>query len=163
MRYICPLVVVEDMERSKKFYREVLGQTIKEDYGQNVVFHGDFAIHLKDHYAGLIDHPIKAGGNNFELYFEHDDLDRIQSDLEELNVDFVHGIRTQPWQQRVMRFYDPDRNIIEIGESMEDVCRRLSRQGKSIADIVKMTSLPEEYVEKALKEIILIEIDEEHI
>lgn len=153
MRYICPLIVVEDMERSKRFYQEVLGQTIKEDYGQNVVFNGDFAIHLKEHYASLIeDHPITTGGNNFELYFEHDDLDRIRSELETLNVDFVHDIRTQPWQQRVMRFYDPDRNIIEIGESMEDVCRRLSGQGKSIDDIVNMTSLPRGFVEKTLKE-----------
>jgi len=153
MRYICPLVVVEDMERSKKFYQEVLGQKVKEDYGQNVVFHGDFAIHLKDHYASLIkNHSISSGGNNFELYFEHDDLDTVHNILVSHQVEFVHGIRTQPWQQRVMRFFDPDKNIIEIGESMEDVCRRLSHQGKSIDEITSMTSLQIEYVENALKE-----------
>ncbi len=36
MKYICTLLVVEHMERSKQFYREVLGQEVVSDLGANV-------------------------------------------------------------------------------------------------------------------------------
>ena len=145
-------MTVKNIEQSKKFYHEVLGQEIKEDYGQNVVFQGDFSIHLKEHYSDLIGgREVRNGGNNFELCFEDNDLESLQSKLKENNVTFVHTIRTQPWQQRVMRCYDPDENIIEIGESMVDVCVRLKNEGKTVEEIVKLTSLPESYVNGALK------------
>ena len=44
------LIVVEDIEKSKNFYEKVLGQTIKIDYGENVTFVGDFAIHKESHF-----------------------------------------------------------------------------------------------------------------
>lgn len=31
MKYICPLIVVEDIERSGLFYEKILGQTVKMD------------------------------------------------------------------------------------------------------------------------------------
>jgi catechol 2,3-dioxygenase-like lactoylglutathione lyase family enzyme len=71
MKYICPLIVVDDIQRSRHFYEKVLGLTVKADFGENVTFEGDFAIHLKTHFQGLIDEkPITTGTNNFELYFE---------------------------------------------------------------------------------------------
>ncbi|MBP8994194.1 MAG: VOC family protein [Bacteroidales bacterium] len=145
-------MTVENIERSKHFYQEKLGQTIKEDYGENIVFEGDFSIHLKAHYSTLLNgHKITNGGNNFEIYFEHNDLETLQTKLKSTGVEFVHEIQTQPWQQRVMRIYDPDKNIIEIGESLEHVCIRLKNEGKCIEDIIKLTSLSEEYINQALK------------
>jgi len=32
----------------------------------------------------------------------------------ENDILFVHELREQPWRQKVARFYDPDKNIIEI-------------------------------------------------
>ena len=75
MKYVCPLIVVNDIEISRRFYEEVLNQQVKYDYGENVTFEGDFAIHLKSHYQGLIGNKeIIPYSNGFELYFEHDDL-----------------------------------------------------------------------------------------
>ena len=73
MKYICPLLVVSDMQRSRKFYEDILEQKVKADFGENVTFEGDFAIHLDSHYTGLIESKkITWGGNDFELYFEED-------------------------------------------------------------------------------------------
>ena len=39
------------------------------------------------------------------------------------------------------RFYDPDKNIIEVGESMEHLVLRLYRQNHSSDEIAKMTGI----------------------
>ena len=54
MKFICSLITVEDIKRSREFYEKLLKQKVKYDFGQNVTFHGDFAIHLQSHYQKLI-------------------------------------------------------------------------------------------------------------
>ena len=150
-KYICPLVVVTDITKAKQFYSQVLGQEIKYDFGENVVFHGDFAIHDKRHLRTLINNEVIAKkSNSFELYFEDDAIEQLAHSLVKLEIEFIHDVRIQPWQQKVIRFYDPDNNIIEIGESMEHVCNRLSREGKSDEEIAKLTSLPPKFVRNSL-------------
>lgn len=150
MRFICPLIVVNDIETSKKFYVEVLNQKVKYDFGENVTFEGDFSIHLKTHFSELLNlrpKDITQKSNNFELYFEEDDLDRVVQNLREYpSVEYIHGLKEQPWGQRVIRFYDPDMHIIEVGESMESVARRFLGKGLSIEDTAKRISMPKEFV-----------------
>ncbi|OFX73024.1 MAG: glyoxalase [Bacteroidetes bacterium GWE2_29_8] len=152
MKFICPLIVVEDIQRSRNFYENILEQKIKFDFGENVTFHGDFAIHLGSHYKGLIDEKeIKHGGNNFELYFEFDDVMQIESRLKENGVVFIHHTREQPWRQNVLRFYDPDENIIEVGESLEHLAYRLHKEGMAISEISKTIYMSNDFIEEAVK------------
>ena len=75
MKFICSLITVNEINRSREFYERFLDQKVKVDYGENVTYHGDFAIHLKSHFQGLIDNvEIRTRSNNFELYFEHNPL-----------------------------------------------------------------------------------------
>lgn len=151
MKYICPLIVVKDIKCSRDFYESVLSQTVKYDLGENVTFHGDFAIHLQSHYSHLINNkPIQSGGNNFELYFEYDDIDAVVVKLKERNVEFVHEAQEQPWRQKVVRVYDPDKNIIEIGESMEYLSYRLSKEGLSNEQISISVGIPVEFVKNSI-------------
>ena len=153
MKYICPLIVVEDINKSKHFYEEILGQTIKADLGANIKFEGDFAIHQKDHYKKLIkDKTISKGSNNFELYFEEDDLESIVLKLKENNVEFIHGIVEQPWKQKVVRFYDYDKNIIEVGESLEYLAYRLSKENHTEKEVSAMIGLPLKAVQKLISD-----------
>jgi len=150
-KYICPLVVVTDITRAKQFYCEALKQEIKHDFGENVVFHGDFAIHDERHFRTLIENgEIARKSNSFELYFEDDSVEQVANSLKKMEIEFIHDVKIQPWQQKVIRFYDPDKNIVEIGESLEHVCRRLSSEGKSIEVISKLTSMPPEFVRNSL-------------
>ena len=152
MKYICPLVTVTEMVRSRDFYENLLGQEVKYDFGENITYHGDFSIHLRSHFNDLIgDHPIRSGSNNFELYFEHNDLDDLVGRLQEKKVEFVHELREQPWRQKVVRFYDPDGNMIETGESMDHTCYRLHREGLSREQISEITLMTVEFVADAIE------------
>lgn len=152
MKYICSLITVSDIKRSRYFYENLLNQKVKFDFGENVTFHGDFSIHLQSHFKELIDNKeIKQGGNNFELYFEYDKVEDIVKALKDNNVVFVHEIREQPWRQKVVRFYDPDKNIIEIGESLEHLAFRLNNEGLSIEQIAETTNMTLEFVNEAIE------------
>lgn len=152
MKFICSLVTVDDINRSRQFYENILNQEVKNDFGENIIFKGDFAIHLKSHFSKLIDgRMITAGSNNFELYFEYDDVDTFVNELKRNNVEFVHEVRVQPWHQKVVRFYDPDNNIIEVGESMEYLSFRLSKEGKSIEEISSITNMSIEFVKTSIQ------------
>jgi len=151
-KFVCPLITVTNIQLSRNFYEKILNQVVKFDFGANVTFQGDFAIHLDSHFSELIDNKkIVKGGNDFELYFEHDDLDEFVEILVDNNVEFVHPLREQPWRQKVVRFYDPDRHIIEVGESMEHVAYRLSKEGMSVAEISQLTMMPLEFVQNSIQ------------
>lgn len=152
MKFICSLITVNEINRSREFYERILDQKVKVDYGENVTYHGDFAIHLKSHFQGLIDNvEIKTRSNNFELYFEHDDIEQLVDRLNSYGVTYVHALREQPWRQMVVRFYDPDENIIEVGESMEHLSYRLHKEGMSIDKIVSITYMSETFVSESIK------------
>ncbi|MDD4236668.1 MAG: VOC family protein [Bacteroidales bacterium] len=147
MKYVCPLITVSDMKLARDFYETLLGQKVKYDFGESVTFHGDFAIHLQTHYKNLIDNrEIKSGGNNFELYFESDTIELIVENLKKSKIIFVHELREQPWRQKVVRFYDLDKNIIEVGETLEHLSFRLRKEGLSFEQISEITNMPIDFV-----------------
>ncbi|KLK87660.1 glyoxalase [Methanoculleus sediminis] len=153
MRFVCPLIVVRDVEVSRAFYEEVLDQRVLHDLGENVIFEGGFAIHLRSHFSDLIGVAESdiVPGKNAELYFEEDDLDAFMERLEGTDsVNYVHGPIEQPWGQRAVRFYDPDTHIIEVGEPMESVVRRFLGRGFSIEETARRTSMPEEFVRQCM-------------
>ncbi len=155
-KFVCPLIAVSDMERSKKFYIKLLGQEIENDFGENVGFKGGLSLHEVNHFHGLIEKEYQEEGSlgkdNMELYFEEDQVEEMSDKLKAAEVEFLHELKTQPWQQRCMRFYDPDKYIIEVGESMEAVVRRLSGEGLSPEKINEACMMPLEFIEAVLGE-----------
>jgi len=149
VRFIGPLLVVKDIQNSTHFYRDILAQKVKYDFGENVAFEGNFSIHLESHYLkllGPIPSTISFGSHNFELYFESEDIEASCNQLLQHGVIFIHHIVEQPWKQRVVRFYDPDNHIVEIGESMESVIQRLAKDGQSVEQIHQATSMPIDFI-----------------
>ncbi len=155
MKYKVPLIVVEDMERSRKFYEEVLGQKVILDFGANITFAGDFSLQTKDSWRGFIgdyEDTFIFRSNNFELYFEEKRFDEFVKKLESADVEIIHNVIQYPWGQRVIRFYDPDKHILEVGESMFSVVRRFIEQGLSVEETAEITQHPVEFVLDALKQ-----------
>ncbi|MEN0087170.1 MAG: VOC family protein [Pseudomonadota bacterium] len=120
MKFVNPLPFVEDVDASKLFYTKTLGLVILEDHGNFVLFEGGFAIH----YGAALFKTVFGSDNastgsygraNLGLYFEHYDLDAAFARISP-TVELIHEIRKEPWGQRVFRFYDPDRHVIEVGE-----------------------------------------------
>ena len=44
-------------------------------------------------------------------------------------IEYVHPVYEHRWGQRVVRFYDPDFHIMEVGEDLKTVCRRFLDSG----------------------------------
>ena len=152
MKYMAVLIVVENIQKSRYFYETILKQKLKMDFGENITFHGDFAIHEKDHFQSVVKGSVNQGRhNNCELYFEHDELEELSTVLQDEGIQFLHSIMEQPWRQKVMRFYDYDENLIEVGESMTHVAFRLSQEGLEIPEISKTTYLSIPMVKEAIE------------
>jgi uncharacterized glyoxalase superfamily protein PhnB len=156
LKFVSPLIVVDELAGSRYFYEHVLGQTIKFDFGENVVFEGDFSIHLKSHFQSLLGdatrYPVTKKAHNGELYFETDEMDLVAQRLRAANVEFIHAIQEQPWGQRVLRLYDPDGHVVEVGERLEAMAWRFYQQGWSIERIMNKSGMPREFVERAIQE-----------
>ena len=154
LKFDAPLIVVEDMARSRHFYETLLGQKVKFDFGPNIPFEG-FSLHLRSHFQSLLgdaaQYPVIQKAHWGELYFETDELEPIGQRLNAAGVEFIHAICEQPWGQRVMRFYDPDGHIIEIGETMEAVVWRFHEQGLSTDMIHTKTGMPEAFIKNAIQ------------
>ncbi len=154
LKFILPLIVVENVAASRRFYEDCLEQKVLHDFGEDVQFEGGFSIHQRAHFQTLLGdekrYPITLKSNSGELYFEAENLDMAQERLKLAGVNFIHEIEEQPWGQRVMRLYDLDGHILEIGESMESSILQLHEQDLSMEEIVKKTGMSTEYVEGLL-------------
>ena len=151
MRYQGTLIAVSDMAKAKRFYETVMGQKVLMDLGVHVSF--ERGLSLQSNYAELVgaDLPAKERPNNFQLYFEVEDLDHWQSKIAGTEgIEFIHTAKEYPWGQRVMRFYDFDKYIVEVAESMESVARRFLSQGLSVEETAQRTMFPVEFVQSLL-------------
>lgn len=144
MEYICTLLSVTDLARSRSFYCDVLGMTVTADYGANITLDGRIVLQAMDSWQSFLHtDAVTLGHNASELYFETDDLDGFAAKLEDNEVALVHPVTTHAWGQRVIRFYDPDRHIIEVGERMSTVARRFRDSGLTAEQIAVRMSVPQ--------------------
>ena len=147
------VLFVKDMEASRKFYETVLLQEVAMDLGLNVGYKSGLALWQQDYALNVI-HGRKVTpqkGNDIEVYFESEKIDEAYASVRSYGAEFVHEIREQPWGQRVFRFHDPDGFVIEIGEPMDSLVRRLSREGMTGEEILTKTTLPAEIVQALLR------------
>ena len=86
-----------------------------------------------------------------ELYFEETDMDTFLSHLQNRGVSYVHPPLEHSWGQRAVRFYDPDRHIIEVGEDITMVVKRFAAQNMTVAQIAKRMDVPEDFVRQSLE------------
>lgn len=147
------LIVVSDMERSKEFYRELFGLQVVLDFGENVTLTDGLVLQERKLWESFTEKKVlREPANNAELYFEENDFDEFLQKLKECKWDitYVNQLKEHDWGQRVVRFYDLDGHMIEVGESMDFVVRRFLKDGMSVEDTAKKTQMPLEYV-KSLK------------
>lgn len=78
--------------------------------------------------------------NNAEIVFEEQDFEGFLRKLKERqDIEYLGEAIEHSWGQRVIRFYDLDGHIIEVGEDMKMVIRRFLASGMTMEDVsVKM-------------------------
>lgn len=152
MRYGGTLIVVKDMAKSRNFYENIMEQKVLMDLGEHISLENGLS--LQTNYEAITGTtlPLKSEANNFQLYFEAENIEECEKKLEQTeDVEFIHHLKEYPWGQQSMRFYDPDKYIIEVSESMESVIKRCLNQGLPIAEISKRTMYPASYIETFLQ------------
>ena len=68
----------------------------------------------------FIGRDVIPENNAGELYFEERDIEAFAERLEKLypDIKYVNRLMTHSWGQKVIRFYDLDGNLIEVGTPM---------------------------------------------
>lgn len=146
------MLIVEDIDKSVEFYKNVFGMRVTADFGANKTLTGGLVLQTAETYKEFIGtDDITFGGRCFEIYFEEDDFDAFARKLKAFEIDYVHPVVEHSWGQRVVRFYDPDKHIIEVGENMKTVVRRFIESGLSPEQTAERMDVPLSYVEKCLR------------
>lgn len=152
MKDMVVMLVVSNIEKSVEFYNKLFGLQIIADFGANKTLTGGLALQTQETYKKFIENnTISYGGNNFELYFEVDDFDNFVCKLSGFDIVYVNPIKTHSWGQRVVRFYDLDRNIIEVGENMKTVCQRFLDSGMTPEQVASRMDVPIQYIHDCIK------------
>lgn len=142
------VLFVKDMEVSRAFYEKVLNQEVAMDHGFNVGYKSGLSLWQRDYALNVI-HGRKTKpkkGNDLEVYFEYENVDEACAAVASYGAEIVHDVREQPWGQRVFRFHDPDNFVIEIGEPLDALVRRLKKDGMNEEAISAKTTLPVEMI-----------------
>lgn len=151
-----PAIFVADMQAARAFYEGLLGQEVLADFGANVPFKSGFSLWLADHamgviYSGARQAREKQGQDNFEMYFEAQDLDAVWERVEKKWPDIIQPVHEAPWGQRGFRVRDPDGHIVEVGEPLPVMVNRFTGDGLTPEQIAERSGMPLEMVKGMLE------------
>ena len=120
MRLKNVLIVVKDIEKSRKFYHDLFGIELVLDNDGNMILTEGLVLQDEKIWKSFLDRDIVPKSNSCELYFEEQDIESFAEKLEKLypDIEYVNRLMTHSWGQRVIRFYDLDGNLIEVGTPM---------------------------------------------
>lgn len=121
MRLKNTLIVVEDINKSVAFYKELFGLQVIRDFDGNVIMTEGLVLQERKIFEKFIGRECTPRNNMSELYFEEADIDKFVEKLEasSFQIEYVNKLMTHSWGQSVVRFYDPDGNLIEVGTPVQ--------------------------------------------
>ncbi len=139
MRYCCTVLSVSDINKARSFYENIFGLEVCQDYGRNILFSCGLALQQDfDWLVGVYKEQIHKKPNNIEIAFEEHDFDGFMQRLNDHpTIEFLGGVIEHDWGQRVIRFYDLDGHLIEVGEEMKMVIERFISDGMSLEEVSK--------------------------
>ena len=111
------LIVVKDIERARQFYHDLFGLEMLLDNGGNMILSDGLVLQEEKYWTGFLGREILPENNSSELYFEEADIEAFVEKIERTypELRYVNRLMTHSWGQLVIRFYDPDGNLIEVG------------------------------------------------
>ena len=156
IKFHSTVILTEEFEQMKTFYQDILQQKIDFDFGNCIGFKNGLSLwKLKKEYpiAKKLGRTFdKSGNNNLEICFETDDFDLVVENLKKHKLNYLHKVTEELWGQQTIRFYDPENNLVEIGETIPCFVKRFRNQGLSAEEVSKKTSVPIEMVNEICQE-----------
>ena len=147
MKFTCMVISVADINGARQFYEELFGLKVFQDYGRNIAFTCGLALQQDfDWLVNLPEERVLKKSNNAEIVFEEQDFDDFLDKLSTYPaIERLGEVVEHSWGQRVIRFYDLDGHIIEVGEDMKTVIKRFLTSGMTIDEVsVKMDASVED-------------------
>lgn len=152
LKFHSTVIITEDFDKMRTFYQNILQQEVEIDFGNCIVFKNGISL-----WKLTTEYPIakmlgktynSSGNNNLEICFETNNYNEVISNIKKYNLKYLHEPLEEKWGQKTIRFYDPENNLIEIGESIPCFVKRFLNQGMNEAEISKRTSVPLNIVNK---------------
>lgn len=114
------LIVTKDIERARKYYHDLFGLDLVTDNDGNMILTEGLVLQDEKIWQGFLERDVISRNNASELYFEETDIEAFAEKLEKLypETEYVNRLMTHSWGQKVIRFYDLDGNLIEVGTPM---------------------------------------------
>lgn len=114
------LIVVNDIEKSKRFYKDLFGLEVILDNDGNVILTEGLVLQDATVWQSFLKKEIVPKNHATELYFEETDMEGFVKKLENYSepIQYVNRLMEHSWGQKVVRFYDLDGNLIEVGTPM---------------------------------------------
>ena len=111
------LIVVKDIEKSKQFYHDLFGLEVVLDNDGNMILTEGLVLQDEKIWKNFLGKDISQKSNSCELYFEEREIEAFVQKLEMMypSIEYVNRLMTHSWGQKVIRFYDLDGNLIEVG------------------------------------------------
>lgn len=111
------LIVVNDIEISKAFYKDLFGLHVTLDMGENVMLTEGLVLQERKLWESFTGRTVVQGGHDSELYFEENNMDSFLAKLEAYGdkIQYVNPVADY-LGKRVVRLYDPDMHVIEVKE-----------------------------------------------
>lgn len=122
MRLKNVLITVNDIEKSKAFYKELFGLDVVLESDGNVILTEGLVLQDAEIWRGVLGAEVVRRNNAAELYFEETDLDGFVRKLDAYPepVEYVNRPVQGSWGRPVVRFYDPDGHLIEVGAAARE-------------------------------------------
>ena len=110
------LIAVNDIERAKTFYKKMFGLDPVLEQEGNVILTEGLVLQDADVWQKSLGRGILSQNNASELYFEESNMEAFAKRLEEYEdeIQYVDRLTELSWGQKMVRFYDPDGNLIEV-------------------------------------------------
>ena len=114
------LIVVKDIEKSRQFYKDLFGLDLVLDNNGNMILTEGLVLQDEKIWKKFLGKEVIRQNKACELYFEEENIEAFIEKLEQFypSVKYVNKLITHSWGQKVIRFYDPDGNLIEVGTPM---------------------------------------------
>ena len=108
------------MDRAINFYKEMFGLQVILNQDGNVIMSEGLVLQDANIWQQFLDKELISKNNMTELYFEEVDIEGFVKKLNESDyeIEYVNELMEHSWGQKVVRFYDLDGNLIEVGTPM---------------------------------------------
>ena len=115
------LITVRDVERSRQFYHDMFGLEVVLNSEGNMVLTEGLVLQDEKLWKEALGKEIIHENNAGVLYFEEQDIEAFARKLEIHYpfIQYVNTLMTYSWGQKMIRFYDPDGNLIEVRTPMQ--------------------------------------------